>query len=147
MKGLELPINIIIIIVIVLVVLLAVIAMFFGGINPASGSTSLQSATTATCLRVNPMYCDYTKVDYNGDQFKFLAARMPVYDFDANNDGILNTHNPELDEPGWGSKENEDNLEMLCINYYGCKKGGAWNNDASWAAWYICCLKNVCGCP
>ncbi len=144
MKGMELPINALVIIVIVIVVLLAVIAVFTGTLEPSSSGTTLQSATTATCLRVNPIYCDYTKKDYDGDDYKFIAARMPVYDFDANGDGILNTHTPEEQ---WGSHEGEDNLEMLCINYYGCKNGGAYHNDASWAAWYMCCLKKVCGCP
>jgi hypothetical protein len=140
MKGIELPINVLVIIVIVLVVLLAVVAMFFGGFTPATGSTSLQSATTATCMRVNPIYCNY-----NQDDYKTIAARMPVYDFDANNNDILNEHNPVS---SYATSTGDDNLEMLCINYYNCQYGGSGGPTApAWTAWYNCCLKKVCGCP
>lgn len=140
MKGLELPINALVIIVIVLVVLLAVVAMFFGGFTPASGSTSLQSATTATCMRVNPMYCDYTQ----GNN-RIFASRVPVYDFDANNNNIMNEHTPDSN---YATSIGDDNLEMLCIIYYGCQYGGSGGpTDPAWVAWYNCCLKTVCGCP
>jgi hypothetical protein len=137
MKGLELPINALVIIVIVIIVLLSVAALFFGVYTPSSSETTLQSATTATCMRVNPIYCDYTQDDY-----KIIAARMPVYDFDANGDGVLNTHVPDGQ---WVTTTGNDNLEMLCIKYYNCQHGGL--TDTSWAAWYKCCLKGVCSCP
>jgi hypothetical protein len=89
---------------------------------------------------------------------------MPVYDFDANRNGVLNEHHPE---PPWRTSYCiDDNLETLCGFYYGCRIGGCdpgnpnsadcanidpslcnLRNDDDWKEWYECCIVKVCGCP
>lgn len=146
MKGVELPINTIIIVVIALIVLIALVALFFGTYNPTSGSTSLQAATSATCMRVNPTLCSgVSAADAAANAVK--AARMPVYDFDANKNGVSNDHTTPCPD-GQMTCGGEDNLEMLCSKYYGingCCVGGVCCAPTS--PFVQDCMKGVCGCP
>jgi hypothetical protein len=155
MKAIELPINALVIIVIVLVVLLAVISLFFGVWTPTGSLTTLESATQSTCMKVNPMFCKGSYPNFPDDFFEhsnMYAARMPVYNFDADKDGEINEHHSNDDGPfatcGHTTCTHggtDDNLEELCYYYHGCNVD--LQNDNAWLDWYKCCLKKVCGCP
>jgi hypothetical protein len=140
MKAIELPINALVIVVIVIVVLLAVISLFFGVWTPSGSMTTLESITQSTCMRVNPTFC---QSEPNPPYANMYAARMPVYDFDANKNGILNEHNQDGQ---WATSYQDDNLEMLCDNYYYCGPPSLIT-EADWKSWIGCCVKKVCGCP
>ncbi|MFH1474101.1 MAG: hypothetical protein ABIE55_04415 [Candidatus Aenigmatarchaeota archaeon] len=133
MKGMELPINAIIVIVIVLIVLTTGLAFFFNAFDPSSVGSSLQSATSSTCIKINPDFCK------NKDPERTIASRMAVQDFDANNNGVVNEHVPNGQ---YSTSIGDDNLDELCSNFYSCSQA-----SADWGAWYNCCLKKVCGCP
>ena len=162
MKGIELPINILVIIVIVLIVLLAVVSLFFGVYTPSSSSTTLQAATSATCMRVNPTLCNLQS-DADIPSSRTYAARTPVYNFDANKNGIINDFHQDGQ---WATTYCiDDNLEQLCGFFYGCSIGGCTPGETldtfdpfnpsnynlqtedDWREWNKCCLKRVCGCP
>lgn len=139
MKGIE-AINVIILIILAIVTLLAVVLLFMGTINPAK-STSLQAATQTTCQKVNPAFCSENLADGP------YAARMPVFDFDANHDGTLNEHDATAGYP-YATAPADDNLASLCQNYYGCPSDASAEGDqTSWVSWRDCCLVKVCGCP
>jgi len=140
MKGLELPISTVVIIVIALVVLLAMIALFFSVYSSSSGSTTLEIATRTTCSRINPTFCQR---DSNPPHGNMYAARMPVYNFDANQNGSVNEHTPDST---WPTSYEDDNLEMLCDNYYYCGPSSLIT-EADWTSWIDCCVVKICGCP
>jgi len=81
MKGIE-AINAIIILVLGVLTLLAVLGLFMGVWTPAGKGTSLQAATQTTCAKINPAFCKDSS----------RAARMPVFDFNANNQDGINEH-------------------------------------------------------
>jgi hypothetical protein len=49
MKGVELPINVLVIVTIAVIVLLGLVVLYFIGFNPFSGSVSLTSLKNAGC--------------------------------------------------------------------------------------------------
>jgi len=49
MKGIELPINVLVIVAIAVIVLLGLVVLYFIGFNPFSGSISLTSLKNAGC--------------------------------------------------------------------------------------------------
>lgn len=49
MKGVELPINVLVIVAIAVIVLLGLVVLYFIGFNPFSGSISLTSLKNAGC--------------------------------------------------------------------------------------------------
>ena len=60
MKGVELPINILVVVAIAVIVLLGLVALYFIGFNPFSVTTAVESAKNNACrdyLHQNPV-CD-----------------------------------------------------------------------------------------
>ena len=58
MKGVELPINILVIVAIAVIVLLGLVALYFIGFNPFSVTTAVESAKNNACrdyLHQNPV--------------------------------------------------------------------------------------------
>ncbi|MFH1229372.1 MAG: hypothetical protein V1678_03030 [Candidatus Aenigmatarchaeota archaeon] len=49
MKGIELPINILVVVAIAVIVLLGLVALYFVGFNPFSNSTSLTALKNKAC--------------------------------------------------------------------------------------------------
>ncbi len=126
-------INAIIILVLGVLTVMAVLTLFLSSYNPATQGTSLESATRATCQKINPAFCHYPG----------YAARVPVEDFDANNNGVLNDHEREADGR---TKYGEDNFEMLCYHYYGGP--ASWGPGDIYKEDFIdICMVKVCGCP
>jgi hypothetical protein len=155
MKSIE-AINAIIILVLGVLVILAVLGLFMGVWSPAKSGTSLQAVTTVTCLKINPTLC-------NNGKYDIKQARIPVNDFDANKNGIINDFH-------WYEGRLittycvDDNLETLCGFWYGCKINPCppdatldtfdptdptkfnINTEELAQEWYNCCVKRVCGC-
>lgn len=80
------------------------------------------------------LYCNYT-------QYSAELARVPVFDFDVNKNGTINDHRKT---GTYVTAAGQDNLEMLCVNFYGCAGHptiGAWAGGGK-----KCCATKVCGC-
>jgi hypothetical protein len=103
MKGISLPINVIVIIVLAMIVLLAVIALFFGVWKPEQ--LTVEAAKNNACNMLVSTGCD-------------SASSIVVRDFDANQDGEVNS---------------EDTLLALCDTWY--------NIDDDFE-----CRKTICRC-
>ena len=100
MKGVELPINILVIVAVAVIVLLGIVALYFAGfIGPAS-TINQGAAKTAGCSYVmnNPNGCQ-TVTPIN---IIFGGAGGPSR-FDVNGDGTYTA---------------ADNLQALCERYY-----------------------------
>jgi len=119
MKGIELPINILVIIAMAVMVLLGLVAIYMGGFGGGAGQIQLNSAKTDACQEL-------IRSGKCGDAS--YTSNINVTGFDANKDGSLN--------PGTSG----DNLQSLCIKWYGC-------TDTDNRAFVDCCHKKVCGCP
>lgn len=52
MKGMELPINVLIIVAVALIALLGVIALYFSGFNPFSTTMSVEAVKNEACRRL-----------------------------------------------------------------------------------------------
>ena len=109
MKGVELPINVIVIVVLCLVVLLAIIALFFGVWTPGSTGITLEAAKNNACQMLISTGCG-------------SVSNIAVNNFDANKNGIIGETGSTVDDtaaackPGGGGA---DNLYMLCKCWYG----------------------------
>lgn len=85
MKGVELPINILVVVAIAVIVLLGLVALYFIGFNPFSVTTALDSAKNNACrsyLNQYPTVCgDATTVslDYPAGTATDLAAFTNTY--------------------------------------------------------------------
>ncbi|MBU5575367.1 MAG: hypothetical protein QXF15_03460 [Candidatus Aenigmatarchaeota archaeon] len=96
MKGIELPINILVIIAMAVIVLLGLSALYMGGFGQGAGGIGLESAKSAACQQLlRSGQCG--NAGYPG------TIKTPG--FDANKDGNL---------------DDKDTLQALCENYYGC---------------------------
>ncbi|MFH1473431.1 MAG: hypothetical protein ABIE55_00920 [Candidatus Aenigmatarchaeota archaeon] len=120
MKGIELPINVLIVVIIAVIVLFGLISLNSSGWSPFSETVSLESARTYYCKKLL-LKCDS---DVN---------LIEMDNFDADMDGIL--------DPGIGigdcSEEDgkaKDNLYMMCQCYY--------NSDEEQCR-DVCMCKNV----
>jgi len=91
MKGIELPINILIIVAIAVIVLIAVIAMFYPAFNSGSSTVGLETAKTQACRSlVVGLKCNTT----------IALNTIRVDNYDVNGNGFVN--------------EAADNLDNLC---------------------------------
>ena len=104
MKGLELPINVIIILIIGLIVLLAIFAFFSGVWNPGTQGISLETAKQSACQKLVSLNCAFSPRD------------ITINNYDADEDGKL--------DPGNGfdvnvDDNNKDNLMTLCYKKFG----------------------------
>ena len=101
-KGVELPINILVVIAVAVIVLLGVIALYFGGFVTPAGVMTSEAAKEAGCQRVmrNPAGC--ITVDPNTILLDGSMTGVPA--FDANDDGTITA---------------ADTLQELCTNYFG----------------------------
>jgi hypothetical protein len=98
-KGIELPINILVIVAIAVIVLLGMVALYFAGWSPFSGSVGVESIKNSACT-------NYTRNNDCGP-----TPSSMVVNYDVNGDGsIILT---------------DDNLQTFADAFYGC--GGAVN--------------------
>jgi hypothetical protein len=94
-KGVELPINILVIVAIAVIVLLGLVALYFAGFGPFGGAVSYQAAKNAGCEELVRTGC--------GDTTAIIV------NFDSNGDGTVG---------GAG-----DTLQALCEGWYGVASG------------------------
>jgi hypothetical protein len=122
MKGVELPINVIVLVVLALIVLLGILALFFGVWPQGSTGINLEGAKNGACQILISTNCG-------------SPSSVNVKDFDADKDGTLNEVGPEssINAADCGKPGFKDNLAMLCLCWYGA-------NEAD-------CKTRVCGCP
>jgi hypothetical protein len=95
MKGVELPINILVIVAIAVIVLLALVALYFIGFSPFSTSISIEGVKNAACSELVRRGCIDT------------TNTIQTPGFDSDNDGTSGE-----------TAANGDNLDKLCENFY-----------------------------
>ena len=131
MKGVELPVNVLVLIAIAVIVLLAVIVLFFGSFSGPSSVVTLQTVTSTACA------------EWRNRNFPD-AYTVTILNFDSDKDGKL--------DPGQscntvvsncqGDPAATDNLETLGECYYntgGCAVGRGTNEQSI--------RTRVCGFP
>jgi hypothetical protein len=106
MKGIELPINVLVIIVIAVIVLLGIIAVYFTGWTPYAQSSGVDAVKNAGC-RMVVYNCS---IDLDTILFDGSMAGLPVYD--VNGDGNLCPADTAC------TSGVEDDLEALCRIHY-----------------------------
>ncbi len=106
MKGVELPVNVLVIISIAVLVMLGLIALYLAS-TPGGASINIRTATSVACSQlINQGGCDKDKFTTLEDFSDILVG------VDVGGDGDISN----------------DNLEILCIEHYGindavgCKK-------------------------
>lgn len=105
LRGVELPINVIVLVVLCIIVLLSVTVLFILTWNPSSGTISLESAKVNTCQKLAMSNCQPS------------TSSIFVENFDANKDGKLNENGNAVDASCSGG--GDDNLYMLCSCWFG----------------------------
>jgi hypothetical protein len=122
MKGIELPINVLIIIAVAIIVLIAVVAMFYSPVNTSGNSVSLDVAKSQACRSLVIGYnCNNAGTSSPADATTLGSIRVDNYDVD----GLL------------GPNSVGDTLMYLCVKKY--MVGAA---DAAGAA----SCRKLCGC-
>jgi hypothetical protein len=128
MKGLELPINVLVIVAIAIVVLLAVIALYFGGFTPFSSAVNIEGVKNEGCRQlVQQKNCNAA------------TNAIAISNFDADQDTFIGTADTGSGWT-WGTSvckgavgSGGDNLASLCKCWY------TRDSDAS--------CRQLCGCP
>jgi hypothetical protein len=111
MKGIELPINVLIIIAVAVIVLIAIIAMFYPTFSNGSSSVTSDVAKSAACQLLVDRGC--------GTATTLYTYKIPVYNFDANRDGDeVNGAEDSYPAACGGTNPGNDNLARLCLCYY-----------------------------
>jgi len=106
MKGISLPINVLVIVAIAIVVLLGLVAMYFTGFGPFTTAAGLEGIKNEAC-----------RVLVQEKRCKVYTYEITISNFDANKNGN--------NDPGaswdWTAGTGDDNLAALCYNYYGIR--------------------------
>jgi len=125
MKGVELPINVLVIVAIAVIVLLGLIALFMGVFGPTTGQINMVTIKQTACgeMLSLPNGCGVATTD------QIINIDIP---FDVNGD----------------SEIGNNNLLGLCVYHYGCDEGveGISANADELKAETLCC-KRICACP
>jgi hypothetical protein len=127
MRGIELPVNVLVIIAVAVIVLLGLIGLYMAGIL-AAVPIPLAGAKAAACDELVRLgQCK------NAD----APFEIVITNFDADMDGTLDGGS-STSAQGLG-KDAKDNLGTLCMAHYKC----AWPEKE----FITCCHKRQCGCP
>ena len=100
-KGVELPINILVIVAIAVIVLLGLVALYFTGFGPFSATAGIEAVKNQACTELNPRAGCTAAVD------------TITVNYDVNGDGAIVLA--------------DDNLQTFGIKYYGCPAFDAAN--------------------
>jgi hypothetical protein len=128
MKGVELPINVLIIVAVGLIVLLGIVALFFIGWSPFPATVGLESIKNQACRELVQEW-----------QCKIATADIHIANFDADKDEAVGTVDTGAQDDILGTCGNSlvtnmgDNLRNLCR---------CWYNIADENS-----CKRICGCP
>jgi hypothetical protein len=107
MKGVELPINVLVLVVLGLVILLGILALFYGVWTGGASGVSLESAKNSACQLLVSTGCN--------DNIQTIYTN----NFDADKDGTIDTDiGPGIGECNDPTDFSEDNLRMLCKCWY-----------------------------
>ena len=117
MKGIELPINVLVIVAVAVIVLLGIIALYFGGFVGPAGLMTQEAAKTQGCNRVMSAVGGCQSA--TPASILFDGTTGSVGKFDANGDGSITA---------------ADTLQALCEKFYGVAAGSAAG------------CRQVCGC-
>ena len=117
MKGLELPINVLVVVAVAVIVLLGVVGLFFAGFIGGGGTIALTAARNNACAELISRGCGTT-----------LTENVDV-NYDTDSDGLI--------EPG------VDTLASMCINQFGKFTGTGANKIVDESA----CKRDICACP
>jgi len=118
-KGVELPINILVVVAIAVIVLLGLVALYFIGFSPFAGATGLEGIKNEACRQY---------VQNKNCAGAVTAVTIPNYDADGDT---------TIDEgSGWvtcADPATQDNLMSLCA----CQYSRTTEADC----------RKLCGCP
>jgi hypothetical protein len=120
-KGVELPINILVVVAIAVIVLLGLIALYFIGFGPFSGATGLEGVKNEACRQY---------VQNKNCAGALTAVTIPNYDADG--DKTIDEGSGFVDDD-CADAATQDNLRSLCECQY------ARGTDAD--------CRKLCGCP
>jgi len=113
MKGIELPINILIIVAVAVIVLIALIAMFYPAFSGGSNVVSLDIAKAQACRSL---------AEGNKCSTSVNLVDIYVYGFDADKDGSNDPGNGAfpipLPNPPCPTASANDNLLVLCVCHF-----------------------------
>jgi hypothetical protein len=112
-KGIELPINILVVVAVAVIVLLGLVALYFSGFMGPAGVMNQESA--------KQKYCALVMRSPDGCAGGVALSSITVSDFDADRDGSLDagtTWDWATSTCGAGASE-EDNLAALLACYFG----------------------------
>jgi len=134
MKGVELPINILVIVAVAVVVLLGIVALYFVGWSPFPATVGLESAKNEGCRQlVQERRCGTD------------TWNIEIDNFDADQDGAVGSQDTGIVVgPCRGTVgQAEDTLFMLCYCHYAMDQIGppALTTDQVNAR-----CKELCGC-
>jgi hypothetical protein len=140
MKGIELPINILIILAVAIIVLIAVVAMFYTPFSTGSSTVGLDTAKSAACqILIARHGCTDATI---------LTSSITVNNFDADKDGFIGSTDTGS---GWSWTTasatqcsavvgtSGDNLASICGCHY-LVQAGATSITGDTAC------KKLCGC-
>jgi hypothetical protein len=129
-KGVELPINILVIVAIAVIVLLGLIALYFVGWGPFAGAAGLEGVKNAACREL------VQGTNCAGDSWAITISNFDADDDGSNDPGTgwnwAVDAEKECGDTAVGATE-EDNLASLAACYYGR------TNEAG--------VKGLCNCP
>lgn len=128
MKGMELPINILVLVAIAVIVLIGLIAMYTMGIGPFAGNIGIQSALNSGCSALQRE--DNCGVNPNTIEVCFDANKDGTTCCWKSDDYVAAT---DTVAAHCGTSTPIDTLQDICTNYY----GKSATNDC----------KALCGCP
>lgn len=121
MKGIILPINVLVIVVIAVIILLGIIALYVSGWGPFGGTLSLEGVKNSACRELVQKH-----------NCAVATNTITISNFDADNDGS----NDPSQVFTWSAPDNStdgDNLAALCYYQY------SRTTDAA--------CKALCNCP
>lgn len=106
MKGIELPINVLVIVAIAVIVLLGIVVLYFIGFNPFSGSISITSLKNSGCSNFSLNFnCGSRGTGGIGSPNDPEDICLPV--------------NTYLTRPCFPNGPEASNLQQLCTGYFG----------------------------
>jgi len=106
MKGITLPVNVLVLVAIAVIVLMGLVGLYFTGFSPFGQASGVESVKNEACrdLLIVKRCLNATNT-------------IKITKFDANKNGV----NDSGTNWNWGSGTGDDNLAALCYNYFGAR--------------------------
>ena len=110
MKGIELPVNVLVLVAIALIVLIGLIGLYVLGFGPFSAVAGIEGVKNSLCRTL-----------LLSRQCRGTTNSLSITDFDADQDGVIDGG---TEWNGWTTRDatvDQDNLASLCWYYYGIR--------------------------